>query len=627
MHIPLSYSKDAQANTPRVEPSDCPVAILPVEVGPIRRQTRLYKDFIESKDSQRNALTVRSFEATTWNQASAEHPPIRHQELRILLQDHPNKEWARSVVAAVSNEGADLGHRGPIIPFVAPYNRLDQDQVTAARTTIQERLSNRWVIGPIALDDPILEEIRPVISPWFLVPKAASTPGIPKFREIQDLTRSKVNDSIPSEDHVTEYGKFSDALAIVILLGRGCYMFIVDVAHAYRNIKLQERWWRLTAFRILNLIFIDTRLPMGSRSSPYLWMQLVIAFMWILRTAHGVTNLVDYMDDFFGAEARRADAERNLKTFLQTAEQINLPIAPEKIQQGQVVEFLGICIDSKEWRIFFSEKKRQKLERHVSDWLRMKFFTKKHLQSMIGKLIHASIVYFGGGTFTKPLIHQLKKVKNNSIRASSHPEIELSLKWWEKALRLKGDRPITEHITSPTFQFWSEASLKLGVGAVHKNQWFAIPWKQENPWFLNCKEMNSEMHINILELLAVVLSCAIWGHTWTGCRVLIHCDNTAVCTVVTDKRSKDEIMNHLLMLLHYIQIHFGFDISIQHIATKDNVNADDVSRFKFRSFFARNPAADKVGQSIPWSELPKFQLNKAFLSLPTIDQASLIYAP
>ena len=135
------------------------------------------------------------------------------------------------------------------------------------------------------------------------------------------------------------------------------------------------------------------------------------------------------------------------------------------------------------------------------------------------------------------------------------------------------------------------------------------------------------MHINILELLAVVLSCAIWGGEWNTSHVLIHCDNSSVCDVVTAKRSKDEVMNHLLMLLHYIQIRYGFDLSIAYINTKDNIDADDISRFQFVRFFKRNPRASRTGLTVPWSALPEFQLNTKFLNLPTIDQKSITTDP
>jgi hypothetical protein len=150
------------------------------------------------------------------------------------------------------------------------------------------------------------------------------------------------------------------------------------------------------------------------------------------------------------------------------------------------------------------------------------------------EFIHASIVYFGGGTFTRPLIHKLVVNRDSPrIRVTSFPEIRLSLKWWKLH---RGERPITEHLRSPIHQLWSDASSTKGLGAFYKTEGFCIAWNSWDPWYLKQDEA-SKMHINILELLAVVLSCVIWGERWNTAHVLIHCDNSSVCNVITAKRS------------------------------------------------------------------------------------------
>jgi hypothetical protein len=96
-----------------------------------------------------------------------------------------------------------MGQRGTPMPSVAKYHTLDVNQVIAARTTIQELLTEKWIIGPYLLTDEIFNRLQQVISPWFLVLKAASSPDNPKFREIQDLTKSGFNDGIDQETHRT----------------------------------------------------------------------------------------------------------------------------------------------------------------------------------------------------------------------------------------------------------------------------------------------------------------------------------------------------------------------------------------------------------------------------------------
>jgi hypothetical protein len=297
---------------------------------------------------------------------------------------------------------------------------------------------------------------------------------------------------------------------------------------------------------------------MGSRSSPFLWLEFVTVFKWILAKNHNLTTLVEYMDDFFGVRASRQEAWEDMSIFLNLYTKLNVPIAQDKIQFAQGVFRFKKMV----WCIRFTDKKRAKLIALVTEWQTKQFVTRKELQSMIGKFIHASIVYFGRGKFTRPLIHKLVVNRDSPrIRVASFPEIRLSLKWWELALQYRGERPVTEHLRSPNHQLWSDASSTKGLGAFYKTEWFCIAWNSWYPWYLKPDEA-SKMHINILELLAVVLSCVTWGERWNTSHVLIHCDNSSVCNVITAKRSKDEIMNHLLMLLHYVQIHYGFAITI-----------------------------------------------------------------
>jgi hypothetical protein len=329
------------------------------------------------------------------------------------------------------------------------------------------------------------------------------------------------------------------------------------------------------------------------------------------------------MDDFFGVTDTQTTALRNKSTFLHVCKILGIPVSPEKIQLGQKVEYLGLCIDTVEWTISFSEKKWNKLKAKLTLWLSLKSITRKKLQKYIGTFVHASIVYFGGGTFTRPLIHKLKNIPEKvNVNMERYPEILLSLKWWDKALSNIGKRAITEHIKQPKHLVWSDASSKQGLACFHNKQWYAIAWKHWKPWYFNVNS-HEDIHINILELLAIVCGCSIWGGTWKASVVLFYCDNTSVCEVIATRRSKDEIMNHLLMILHYIQIHFSFEIRIEYIKTDDNIDADDLSRQRFKRFFIRHPTADKVGQKVKWSILPDFQLDTTFLNFPKNDQDSI----
>ncbi len=89
-----------------------------------------------------------------------------------------------------------------------------------------------------------------------------------------------------------------------------------------------------------------------------------------------------------------------------------------------------------------------------------------------------------------------------------------------------------------------------------------------------------ELHINFLEMLAIVVSCRIWGHNWQGRRIVIHCDNLVSVTVMNTGRTKDEFLKSCFRGLAFIAARYEFRIHGVHIAGLCNRVPDILSRWK-----------------------------------------------
>ena len=85
--------------------------------------------------------------------------------------------------------------------------------------------------------------------------------------------------------------------------------------------------------------------------------------------------------------------------------------------------------------------------------------------------------------------------------------------------------------SSPDGIFASDSSLK-GMGGVEfmSNQYFYLDI-QKTP-FENCK-------IHVLEILALIACCKIWGKAWGGKRIIANCDNMCVVIAINTGRSID----------------------------------------------------------------------------------------
>ncbi len=61
-----------------------------------------------------------------------------------------------------------------------------------------------------------------------------------------------------------------------------------------------------------------------------------------------------------------------------------------------------------------------------------------------------------------------------------------------------------------------------------------------------------ELHINCLEFLTIIVEVKIWGHEWSGKRIMIQCANMDSVTVMNSGRSKDPFLPDCLRELAYM---------------------------------------------------------------------------
>ena len=126
-----------------------------------------------------------------------------------------------------------------------------------------------------------------------------------------------------------------DAYAIVNSLGTGALMSKIDLKNAVRLIPVCPRDWNLLGMQWRGNFYIDTFLPFGLRSAPFLFNQLSVAIHWILQHKYDIHHLLHYLDDCFTAGAPASqECSSNLSTMLSLCHRINAPVKPSKIEGG-----------------------------------------------------------------------------------------------------------------------------------------------------------------------------------------------------------------------------------------------------------------------------------------------------
>ena len=125
--------------------------------------------------------------------------------------------------------------------------------------------------------------------------------GVPYVCHLSAPHGFSINSHIDSESFFLTYCSVDDAYAIVNSLGAAALMSKVDLKSAFHLIPVCPSDWNLLGMQWRGKFYIDTFLPCGLRSAPFLFNQLSIAIHWILLHKYSIHHLLHYLDDFFTA--------------------------------------------------------------------------------------------------------------------------------------------------------------------------------------------------------------------------------------------------------------------------------------------------------------------------------------
>ncbi len=96
-----------------------------------------------------------------------------------------------------------------------------------------------------------------------------------------------------------------------------------------------------------------------------------------------------------------------------------------------------------------------------------------------------------------------------------------------------------------------------------------------------------------------LLAAALWGHDWSGQRVLCKCDNCAVVAVIQSGSAKYPLLMQLLLCLFFYATHDNFSVTACHLPGMENTGADAISRDNATLFLSTYPQANQVPTPIP----------------------------
>ena len=505
----------------------------------------------------------------------------------LSLTNRPNKTLTEFLINGF-RFGFDIGYRGPLTPGSTRNLLSAHSNPIPVTEALSKELVRGHTAGPFS--SPPLPNFH--CSPLGVVPKKDGT-----FRIILDLSSPKgssINDGISKENYSVRYSSFDEAVDLVFRLGPDCQMAKLDIKHAFRLCPVRQEDFCLLGMFWNNFYFVDTRLPFGSRSSPFIFNQFADALAWILIFVFNIPYILHYLDDFFLVAP--AKSSPSCQDFMDSAinafNHLGVPLAPDKIVGPTTkLTYLGIEIDSSEGIIRLPLDKFTELQSTIALWVTRRKCTKRELLSLIGSLSFAAKVVKPGRIFLRRLIDLSKSVKELHYHILLNAEARKDIMWWSEFIGQWNGTSLMQSppVAADALSLYTDASGTLGFGAVFNNLWFSSKWP---PHLIH-------HDINYKELFTIFVALHTWKAHWFNKQIIFLTDNKSICDVWRSGSCSDSDIMNLIRKLFFFSAKNNVNILIHHIPGHFNILADCLSRLQIQQFFQHQPLASPIPSEIP----------------------------
>ena len=174
-------------------------------------------------------------------------------------------------------------------------------------------------------------------------------------------------------------------------------------------------------------------------------------------------------------------------------------------------------------------------------------------------------------------------------------EARHNVAWWQRFLPTGNGQAIMPDLywsRSPDLTLFTDASGTLGYSIFYAGHWIADTW----PPPLQGRSIRWK------ELHPIAFACLFRGHSWSGKKILFHCDNQAVVDIWASGTYQDPDIMHLFHSIFFSGTYtHASTILVSQIAGTDNSIADSLSRLQMVWFCQLAPTAGLTPTLIPQS--------------------------
>jgi hypothetical protein len=252
----------------------------------------------------------------------------------------------------------------------------------------------------------------------------------------------------------------------------------------------------------------------------------------------------------------------------------------------QVLEFLGIELDSVLMQARLSQSKLQATLTLVCQALSLSSITRMNLDTLNGKLNWVCKVVYGGRTFLRRLIDAQWSVArlHHHVRISS--SVRSDLQWWLEFLpQFNGQTELIPSRPCSVHEFSTDASSSYGYGAFVQGGYFSLTFVQARALFADASDPSAPIHIH--ELYAVLLVCRLYSAALRGQHIRIYIANSIIVAAVNTGTAKGQTGTSMMQYLRemfWLSARHNFRLTTEYIPSRANTLSDSLSRGDFDTF-------------------------------------------
>jgi hypothetical protein len=518
--------------------------------------------------------------------------PFNVDKLEAMLHGHPNRAFVDSVIKGL-REGfwpMDEGEWKMELEEVPEnYATAEEDLEAIRNFRDRERDAGRW--------SSEVSHLLPgaKVSPLFVVWQNG------KPRVVNDHAASGLNEGIPQEEAKVRYDgmqSFAQSLhnAKRDNPGRHLVTFKDNVAKAFLNLPAHPIWQLRQFVRVDGKLYIIRRLVFGNRASPRIWCTVSGLLCWLAVFKLGIDDLHVYMDDYFGWDFadnlvfyRGMPRPKRQVQLLILWEAIGCPFDDNKQQFGQLLKIIGFWVNINKGTISLTPESVKDILAKIGafldapgqnpslrEWWRLA----GHLNWLL------NVLPWGRPALTE-LYRKLSGKTHLSCGVFINAEVRRDLGWLVETIpEAIGVRFTDEgrwRDDEADLIMWTDASLRMALSYVFAGNGFVYQLREP--------PVGSSVDIFFLELVAIL---AAVNHAASmpkpPHRLLIWSDSLDAVGAFNSLRVSQSMHNGPLLGVASCVLRSGIDLRIRHIAGKENVRADLLSRLLFGDFERRFPS-------------------------------------